>query len=285
MIDSVLADLGHAPGRCRTTPLHGGDIHDAYRVDPPDGPPFFIKVNARPLPRIFELEAAGLRALREALEPTTAGRGLVRVPEVLSWSDRHLALAWIPSAPGREPAAGPGLGAGLTQLHRTTSDRFGWPEDNWIGSLPQANGPLADGIAFFAERRLRFQARHQGAALRHRIDRLCARLPDLLPSDEPPALLHGDLWGGNWTSDGDDVPWIYDPAVHFGCREAEIAFTRLFGGFPPSFYAAYEDAWPLAPGFDERVDLWNLYPLLVHAALFGGGYAGRVDAIARRWAD
>ncbi|MCP4869015.1 MAG: fructosamine kinase family protein [Proteobacteria bacterium] len=274
MITSILAELGHDPARCRTTPLHGGDIHAAWRVDPPEGAPFFVKANASPRPRFFELEADGLAALAAAASPTLA------VPEVLGWSDRHLALAWIPQ--GRGPDPSPRLGAGLAQLHRTTDATFGWPKDNWIGSLPQSNQRHADLAAFFGQERLRFQAQHQGKGLQARIDRLCERLPDLLP-DEPPALLHGDLWGGNWTSDASGTPWIYDPAVHYGCREAELAFTRLFGGFPGSFYDAYNEAWPLEPGFDERVDLWNLYPLLVHANLFGGGYAGRVDAITRRF--
>lgn len=277
MIDSILAEIGLDPARCRTTPLDGGDIHLAWRVDPPAGPPFFIKANARPLPRIFELEAAGLDSLAAAAAPA------IRVPEVLGWSDRHLALAWIPIGAGPDP--GPRLGSGLAALHRHTTTQFGGAEDNWIGTLPQPNGPLPDLAEFFAERRLRPLAQTQSPGLRARIGRLCDRLPDLLPGDEPPALLHGDLWGGNWCSDATGTPWIYDPAVHYGCREAEVAFTRLFGGFPPSFYDAYQEAWPLDPGFEERVDLWNLYPLLVHANLFGGGYVGRVGSIARRYSE
>ena len=97
------------------------------------------------------------------------------------------------------------------------------------------------------------------------------------------ALLHGDLWGGNWTADTEGLPWISDPAVHFGCREAELAFTHLFGGFPPDFYEAYEACSPLLAGFDERVDLWNLYPLLTHANMFGGGYADRAERILQRY--
>jgi fructosamine-3-kinase len=275
LIHGILAELGHDPKRCRTTPLHGGDIHQAWRIDPPSGERFFVKANNRPLARIFELEAAGLRALREAAEP------LIRVPRVLAVGRHYLALSWIPV--GRGPDAGARLGAGLARLHRTTASTFGWAEDNWIGSLPQANDQEADLATFFGEQRLRSQAGHQSARLRARLDRLCDRLPDLLPMGEPPALLHGDLWGGNWASDGDGLPWIYDPAVHYGCREADLAFTRLFGGFPGSFYDAYQAAWPLEPGFEDRVDLWNLYPLLVHANLFGGGYAGQVEAILRRY--
>ncbi len=274
MIRDALAALGVEGATTR--PVHGGDIHEAWRVDPSDGPPVFVKTNARPLPRVFELEADGLRALRAAAPPT------VGVPEVLGFGDHWLALSWIEQGRRRDDA-GRLLGEGLAAVHRHTSPTFGWPEDNWIGSLPQPNGPLTDGVAFFAERRLQEQARTQPASVRRAVDAVCRRLPDLLP-DEPPALVHGDLWGGNWTAGADGRPWIYDPAVHYGFREAELAFTRLFGGFPASFHEAYATVLPLENGFDDRIDLWNLYPLLVHANLFGGGYGARAEGIARRYA-
>lgn len=115
------------------------------------------------------------------------------------------------------------------------------------------------------------------------MDSLGARLDGVLP-DEAPALLHGDLWGGNWMADEGGGAWLFDPAVHHGCREQDLAMTRLFGGFPREFYDSYEAAWPLAPGWEERVDLWNLHPLLVHARLFGGGYGVRAEGILRRYA-
>ena len=283
--DEALAALGLDPRRCQLRSVHGGDIHAAWRLETGDGRRIFVKTNERPLPRIFVTEADGLRALREAC---AADGGLIRVPEVLAAGEHFLALQWIEE--GTRGAPGRRLGEGLAALHRHSSPSYGWHEHNWIGSLPQPNAttPAERGCgAFFAARRLQEQSR-QGAgrlsaALRRRIDRFCERVDELLPlPDERPALLHGDLWGGNWTTGDDGVPWIYDPAVHFGCREAELAFTRLFGGFPRSFHESYQASFPLAPGFDHRVDLWNLYPLLVHANLFGGGYAGQVDAILRR---
>lgn len=286
MNDAALRALGLDPARCRVSTVSGGDIHAAFRVEPPTGVPMFVKANARPLHRIFELEAAGLEALRAATE---ADGRLIRVPEVLAVGEQFLALEWIDSRRGGE-AVGRRLGEGLAALHRHGSSSWGWSEQNWIGSLPQDNSPMeADGgpARFFAERRVRAQARQGGrqlgARLLRRIDRFCDRVEELLPlPEERPALLHGDLWGGNWTGDGDGLPWIFDPAVHYGCREAELAFTRLFGGFPRGFYEAYEHHFPTTPGFEQRVELWNLYPLLVHANLFGGGYAGSVDAILRR---
>jgi len=286
VIDAALRSLGHEPERCRVGSVQGGDIHAAFRVEPTGGDPFFIKLNQRPLPRIFELEADGLRALREAVE---ADGGLLRVPAVLGYDETFLALEWI-DAGGRGASPGKRLGEGLARLHHHTAPTWGWSEDNWIGSLPQDNTetPAEGGPGrFFAERRLRAQARlgagRLGRSLLARLERFCDRVDDFLPlADERPALLHGDLWGGNWTSDHSGAPWLFDPAVHYGCREAELAFTRLFGGFPPSFYRAYEVEFPLAPGFADRVDLWNLYPLLVHANLFGGGYPRQVEEILRR---
>ena len=270
MIRAALLALG-APG-ASVRPVSGGDIHQAARAELPDGP-VFIKFNQRPTPGMFQAEAEGLRALREA----AVG---VQVPEVRGLGEGWLALEWIEQGRG----GGAALGAGLAGIHRHTSPHFGWTGDNWIGSLPQPNGWTESLPAFFATHRILAQAGGSGvpSRLRAALERLCSRLPSLLP-DEPPALLHGDLWGGNWMADHSGTPCVYDPAVHFGCREAELAFTRLFGGFPPAFYDAYTEAWPLQPGFEERVDLWNVYPLLVHANLFGGGYASSVERIVRRY--
>jgi len=285
-VAGALAALGLDESRCRTRSVHGGDIHAAWKIETDDGRTVFVKTNQRPLPRIFETEASGLEALRDACR---SDGSLILVPEVLAFGEHFLALEWI--CEGRRGDPGRRLGEGLAALHRHSSDHYGWHEANWIGSLPQPNDPLpaeAGCAAFFAARRLQEQSRQGagrlGSALRRRIDLFCERIDEHLRlPDERPALIHGDLWGGNWTSDESGTPWIYDPAVHYGCREAELAFTRLFGGFPRSFYAAYEACFPLAPGFDDRVELWNLYPLLVHANLFGGGYAGQVDRILCRF--
>lgn len=270
MIDAALAALG-LPANTARTPGGGGDIHDAWRLKTAEGP-VFLKTNARPGARMFELEAAGLEALRDA----DSGLG---VPSVLGVGESFLALGWIERGAG----GGAELGEGLARLHRSTAATFGGPEDNWIASLVQPNGEWSSGAEFFGEQRLRAHAEALPWAMRKRLDALIARLPELLPH-EPPALLHGDLWGGNWMADGWGTPWIFDPAVHYGCREADLAMTRLFGGFPDSFYDAYQAAWPLAPGWRERIELWNLSPLLVHSRLFGGAYVGQVNEVLVRYA-
>jgi fructosamine-3-kinase len=122
------------------------------------------------------------------------------------------------------------------------------------------------------------------SSLVDRIERFCVAIDDHLPvGDERPALIHGDLWGGNWTTDRAGRPWIFDPAAHYGCREADLAFTTMFGGFPSSFYAAYEEAFPLMSGWRGRCELWNLYHQLTHANMFGGGYASSADRVLRRY--
>ena len=170
-----------------------------------------------------------------------------------------------------------------------TGPTHGLDHDNYIGSLPQENRPSESWLEFFSERRIGAQAdlaraagRLPGAVSRG-LDRLLARLGDLLPDAVEPSLLHGDLWSGNYGVAGDGSPVMFDPAVYRGHREVELAFTELFGGFPRGFYTAYGSAWPLDPGYDERRDVYNLYPLLVHVNLFGGAYVSQVASIVRRF--
>lgn len=287
MIKTALRDLGWSPDGCTITAVHGGDIHQASRVEVPGRAPLFIKCNRQPLPDIFAKEARGLKALRDACEQDG---GLIRVPEVVAFSDHYLALQWIERA-AAQPETGRVLGEGLAALHHHSAPAYGWEESNWIGSLVQDN-ELVDASqgpgAFFASQRLAKQAdlgaARLPASLLRRLERLCERIDTAVPpSQERPALLHGDLWGGNWCSDASGGPWIFDPAVHYGCREAELAFTTLFGGFPTVFYEAYETLFPLEPDWRDRIDLWNVYPLLVHANLFGGGYAASAEAIVARY--
>jgi fructosamine-3-kinase len=273
----------NVPG-ARWRPVAGGDIHAAYLVDLADGRTVFVKKAHDPEPGMFEAEAAGLELLRSAAEGTAVG-----VPRVLGWAGGWLALERIELGRG-DASAGRLLGEGLAAIHGSSTEEFGLDHDNWIGTLPQPNGQLGTdvgGAAFFAQRRLGAQLElgsRLGSDVRRAVEAVCARIDELLPvQEEAPALLHGDLWGGNWTADSAGTPWIYDPAVFYGCREAELSFTLLFGGFPPSFYESYEGAFPLLPGWRGRVDLWNLYPLLVHANLFGGGYGSQVLSIARRY--
>jgi fructosamine-3-kinase len=252
--------------------VHGGSINESHRWETNAGP-IFVKVAPPHQRAMLEAEAAGLDELQRA----TA----VRVPRALGIAVTDgavaLALEWIDL--GRaSPATETALGEQLAVQHRVTAKAFGWDRDNTIGSTPQANRWCDDWISFFRERRLRPQldlarANGFGGRLQTRGEELLSQLERLIgPAREPPSLLHGDLWGGNWGADARGVPVIFDPAVYFGDRLADIAMTRLFGGFGAGFYAAYESAWPVPPAPAERIELYNLYHILNHLNLFGGGY-------------
>ncbi|HSR41255.1 MAG TPA: fructosamine kinase family protein [Longimicrobiales bacterium] len=260
----------------------GGCINPSARLETGEGAAYFLKWNARH-PGLFAPEAEGLRAL--------AASDAVRVPRVVGVGEGGesapgwLLLEYVPR--GRAgPDYGRRLGRELAALHRTRGDAWGWPSDNFIGSLPQPNGPRASWAEFWVEERLRPQlarARESG----HRPGSegewkaLFSRIGELVgpAEDEGPSLLHGDLWSGNVYPDSRGAPVLVDPAVYRGHREVDLAMTELFGGFPASFLEAYRESWPLAPGYEERRRaLYQLYPLLVHVNLFGGGYvagAGR----------
>lgn len=273
-----------------SAPVGGGDINAAARATLRDGRDVLVKWNARPLPRMFEVEARGLALLRQA--------GTLRLPEVYAQAEASdvcpafIVMEWLGRG-GREAGAAAALGEGLAALHRVTGPGYGLDHDNYIGANPQLNqppaGPAGTWVDFYRQRRLGYQmelAAQRGRLPRQRAERLewlLARLDELLPADPPASLLHGDLWGGNWLVAADGRPALIDPAVYYGHREAELAFTELFGGFPPAFYAAYNAAWPLEPGYDERRDIYNLYHLLNHLNLFGESYGGSVDRILRRY--
>lgn len=282
--DALAAAVGAALGAevAAAQPVHGGSINRALRLAMADGRAAFVKHHPDAPPGVFRAEADGLAWLAEA--------GALRTPGVLAVADdeggpRFLALEWIaPGAP--DPEA---FGRGLAGLHRAGAPGFGWDRDNFIGQLPQRNDPVPGGWPeFYGERRLVPMAEQAVAAgtldapILADLERLRARLPDLAGPPEPPARLHGDLWGGNAILAAEGGPAVLDPAVYGGHREVDLAMMRLFGGFPAAAFAAYDEAFPLAPGHADRVDLWQLYPLLVHVVLFGGGYAGQARrALAR----
>lgn len=265
----------------------GGCISDARLVDLADGRSLFVKSNRAALAEMFEREAESLRAL-EAV-------GALRVPAG-AVAGVAGATAWIAMEAIASGSPGPrfweDFGEGFARLHREgRAERFGFLHDNFLGSTPQPNGRLDDWTEFWRERRLGFQlrlARERGrsdAELDRLGDRLLERLDELLAdADERPSLLHGDLWSGNFLAGAGGEPVLVDPACYYGHREADLAMTRLFGGFDARFYAAYESAWPLAPGHAERLPLYQLYHLLNHLNLFGGGYRGQCLAVLRRLA-
>jgi fructosamine-3-kinase len=240
--------------------------------------PCFAKLADAGYAEAFEAEAAGLERLREA--------NAVNVPRVLGVGAKSgsafLLLEWI-DLRTKSVAAADRLGRELAAQHRTTQPAFGLDHDNTIGRTPQLNAPSDDWTEFFRERRLRYQlelAEGNGLPVEvsargfKLLDRIHVLLADHRPS---PSLLHGDLWGGNWGADDRGTPFIFDPAVYFGDREADLAMTRLFGGFGAAFYGAYDAEWPLPQGWQARAELYNLYYLLNHFNLFGGGYSGAVE--------
>ena len=260
----------------------GGSINACYYW-PADPAPMFVKVGPRAAHDAFAAEAEGLRELQVA-------RAL-RVPQVLASgladAAAFLVLEWIEPGPG-EAACERRLGEGLAALHTVTAPRYGFRHNNTIGRTPQANEWCADWIEFFRERRLRPQLllgeRHGfPRRLGARAARLLEALPALLAGHRPRAsLLHGDLWGGNWLASTAGEPVLFDPAVYYGDRETDLAMTRLFGGFGLAFYRAYESAAPLPAGAALRAELYNLYHVLNHANLFGGGYAASAQLLIDR---
>lgn len=264
----------------RVAPVGGGCINNGARLATASGHTFFLKTNSSAPPDMFAREAEGLEALRVPDGP--------RVPRPYLWGRDFLLLEDLAPA-SRRPDFWETLGRQLAALHRHTNPRFGFAHDNYIGSTPQPNPWTEDGYAFFAEHRLLFQARlaHRRGLLSQedvrRVERLAARLPDLVPP-QPASLLHGDLWSGNVIPDEHGQPALIDPATHYGWAEAELGMTQLFGGFPEAFYRAYEEVRPLTPGWRERFPIYNLYHLLNHLNLFGESYYGSVRQVLRRYA-
>jgi fructosamine-3-kinase len=277
---AALDAIGAGRGAARWTNCGGSSLNATWRLDLA-GDRYFVKVNAASRLAMLEAEADGLRAL--------GATGAVRVPAPVALGAAgqaaFLVLEWLDLAHGGRDAA---LGRALAVLHRTTAPRHGWHRDNTIGTTPQANAYCDDWAAFFRDRRLAPQLalasrNGRGGALRRDGERLLAVVPALLRGHVPvPSLLHGDLWSGNAARLATGEPVVFDPAVYFGDREADLAMTELFGGFGADFHAAYREAWPLAAGYPLRRTLYNLYHVLNHANLFGGGYGADAEAMIGR---
>jgi fructosamine-3-kinase len=261
-------------------PISGGDINEAFELELANGERVFLKTNASAAPEMFPAEADGLEFLRAA--------GALRIPEVLAVSDgRQDSPAFlvlellVPGRPARD--FDERLGRGLSELHRFGAPGFGLGRDNFIGSLPQSNRPQPSWADFYWCERLEPQLKRSvasglaSARMRAGFERLSQRLAQLVGPSEPPARLHGDLWGGNLHVDSHGAPCLIDPAAYAGQREMDLAMMKLFGGFSPRVFEAYAEAFPLAIGHEERVALYQLYPLLVHVNLFGRGYVPAVE--------
>ena len=265
----------------RTTPLTGGSINQAWHMKGREGVQFFVKLNdARKLP-MFAEEEAGLEALAASLT--------MRVPRAVTCgcSGEHafLVLEYLDLKSSGDARL---LGQQLAELHRVQAPRFGWKMDNTLGETLQKNAWNDGWIDFWREQRLGFQldlAASNGydGELQNLGRKLMGRLPEYFSNYQPiPSLLHGDLWGGNHAYTKGGTPVLFDPAPYFGDREADLAMTELFGGFSQEFYTSYNAAWPLDAGYALRKTLYNLYHILNHANLFGGGYATQAEAMMIR---
>ncbi len=281
-VASAISDATQRPFQLlRATPVGGGDINQACRLEGSDGSLYFLKLNAARHHAMFAAEAIGLQAI--------AASGSIRVPHVIANGTadglyflvlEHLQLGGQSNAQQ--------LGEQLAALHRNTADRFGFAQDNFIGTTAQPNTWSEEWIAFWRDKRLGHQLHladrngHNGG-LQTTGKELMGQLDAFFEGYSPaPSLLHGDLWSGNQDYLADGTPAIFDPASYYGDRECDLAMTELFGGFPRDFYAAYQTAYPLDAGYTKRRDLYNLYHILNHANLFGGGYIGQAEQLCKR---
>ena len=281
-IQSILDDCSLAITKYE--PVHGGDINRSYCLYTRDAK-YFLKVNdATQYPGMFEKEAKGLEAL-------TKNTATIRVPQVVKYGvagqDQYLLLEWIETGtPGKDSMER--FGRAMATMHQKAQPYFGWEEDNYIGSLPQHNNRCDSWPLFYTGCRIipLTQLLFNNEAFSKQdivvAESCCKKLNQLFPQ-EPAALLHGDLWAGNFmiTSTGDAA--IFDPAVYYGHREMDMGMTKLFGGFDQSFYDAYNERFPLEKNWLQRLPLTQLYPLLVHAVLFGGHYVGSARKIMKRF--
>jgi len=260
----------------------GGCINTTYELD--DGRRhFFVKTNRSSLLHMFEAEYEGLQEISQT--------HTIKVPQPICCGEENsqafLVMEYIPIGGGASNNSIVTLGENLAAMHTVTQGDFGWYRDNTIGSTPQVNQRSADWIAFWRDQRLGFQldlAARNGyrGRLQQKGELLLSKIAGFFSQQPPASLLHGDLWSGNYAIDAAGEPVIFDPAVYYGDRETDIAMTELFGGFPASFYAAYQKAYPLDAGYSVRKTLYNLYHILNHLNLFGGGYGGQAERMIEK---
>ena len=269
------------------SPVYGGDINESFAIELSDGRTMFIKTNRAGALDMFKAEERGLSAIRST--------GTISAPEVVSSGisgDRsYLMMSYISGASGRKDFW-ESFAHSLADMHKADtsgfvpSGKFVFEIDNYIGSGEQRNTPEDSWIRFFTEHRLKPQFERAKRFFNYidleKTERLMERIPRLLVEPETPALIHGDLWSGNYVTGDDGYAWLIDPAVYVGHPEADIAMTELFGGYDRRFYEAYRESGLLMPGYEERRDIYNLYHMLNHLNLFGSGYYGAVMRIVDR---
>lgn len=254
--------------------LSGGCISDAFKVTTDNGSNLFLKYNSSTSNDMFIKEANGLQELAKA--------NAIRIPEVLSFDEDYILLEYIPSG-NKKKNFFEEFGRNFAQLHKFSSNSFGFYEDNYIGSNPQKNIPEEkennNWVNFYFNKRILFQLRlaeklgNETPELRKGISKLENKIQVIIGgTQEKPSLLHGDLWSGNYMVDENGNAVLIDPAVYYGHREADLGMTKLFGGFSSEFYRAYNETFPLEDGYDYRENIYKLYHVLNHFNLFGGGY-------------
>lgn len=253
--------------------VSGGCINQGYAVGDGDRT-YFVKVNQASQFAMFDAEALGLQQMLETATirvPKPVGRGIAS-------ESAYLVLEWLELGRG-DTESWEEMGRCLAAMHRCTASDFGWDRNNTIGSTPQINSWTADWAEFYAQHRLgyQFQLAKQRRGYFPQQEKLLTAIPQLLAHQPQPSLVHGDLWAGNAACTTKGEPVIFDPAVYFGDREVDIAMTELFGGFPEAFYRGYNQVWPLDAGYERRKTIYNLYHILNHFNLFGGGYSSQAN--------
>lgn len=284
MWTEIAQAIGHATGKefaiANTQSVSGGCINQGYRVSSSDAV-YFVKINTASQVEMFAAEALGVKQM--------SATQTITVPQPVCWgtagNSSYIVLQWLDFARG-DDRSWTAMGHQLAALHREgTNENFGWSQNNTIGSTPQINTWMSNWADFFAQQRIGYQlklAQRRGGSfpeLNLVVDTVRDKLADRKPQ---PALVHGDLWSGNAAIAADGSPVIFDPATYYGDRETDIAMTELFGGFPSAFYRGYNEAWQLDDGYQQRKNIYNLYHVLNHFNLFGGGYGNQARRIIEK---
>ncbi|MEM7033441.1 MAG: fructosamine kinase family protein [Chloroflexota bacterium] len=280
--DFITADFETNVGAIQTAEfVTGGDINQGAKITTKNDLTFFVKWHENAPPNMFAAEAYGLTLL--------ADTNTLHIPECVYQNEHCLILMWLEMGERQSQIVAQVLGEGLAYLHQSGASQYGLDQNNFCGLTLQINTWHDNWVDFFINCRLQPQIslaeRYNRLSISRgkKLNHLLKQLPNLLPANPPISLLHGDLWGGNWIVTKNGQPALIDPAVYYGHREADLAFTELFGGFSSQFYQAYQTIWPLEAGYEERKRIYNLYHLLNHLNLFGEGYGGSVDGVLNRF--